>query len=511
MIARPVLAAAALALANSSVGAAPVEILLTIPPSVDAPFGDALRKTEGEILSLLGSGAAQGPCPSAAPCRRYLAPGWDPKTASTRRSRLDALKSLWGEALRITEGTPQTAFPPVGRTEADWGPAFNRFNEMALQGLTADGRSVLFDGAREGASSELFVVEAQGLGAPGTPLAPTGGVSPSPRRAPPPPRNEYPFQAVIEDEARAAGIDPAIIHAIVVAKSNYDPDREGGGAEGLMMISPGAARAVGLKGADLSDPSLNVRAGSRLMAKLLNRFDGDLSRALAAYQAGTAAVVESGGIPNRRDVKNFLADFEAAYRRLGGARPPAVISPVPALRDVKDKIVEKIDPDPANPLARFRPLIRKAADRRGLDPAFFEALISVENTDGDPRAVSSEGAMGLGQLMPETAAMLGVKDPFDPAQNLNGAAKHFAYLMTLPYVKNDYILAAAAYNAGEGRVLKYKGVPPFRETINYVKRICAAYERITGKAIDCAPYLPVPAPKKAPAARKKAATPVKAG
>ena len=373
-----------------------------------------------------------------------------------------------------------------------------------MQALNPAGQSLLYDGSRGGSLASVSV-EASGAGALG-PVVTNSGSAEGLRQTPPPaPRSQFPYQAYIEDEARAAGVEPDVIHAIVVAKSNYDADREGGGAQGLMMISPGAAKAVGLKGADLSDPQTNVRVGARLMAMLLKRFDGDLSRALAAYQVGTAAVVESGGIPNRRDVKIFLADFEAAYRKIGGVRPPAVVSPLPALRGVKDRIVEEIKPDPANPLARFRPMIKRAAARRKIDPDFFEALISVENSDGDPRAVSSEGAIGLGQLMPETAKMLGVKDPYDPEQNLNGAARHFAYLLTHPDVQGNYVLAAAAYNAGEGRIAKYKSIPPFRETMNYVMRICARYEILSGKTIDYAPYMPVlPAAKKKMPAKAKA-------
>lgn len=113
-------------------------------------------------------------------------------------------------------------------------------------------------------------------------------------------------------------------------------------------------------------------------------------------------------------------------------------------------------------------MVRAAADRHGLNPVLFEALVEQESAF-DPRAVSSAGAQGLTQLMPGTARMLGVADPFDPSQNLDGGARYLSQM--LKEFGGDQRLALAAYNAGPGAVRRHGGVPPFQETQNYVTKI----------------------------------------
>ena len=105
----------------------------------------------------------------------------------------------------------------------------------------------------------------------------------------------------------------------------------------------------------------------------------------------------------------------------------------------------------------------------------FVELIRAES-GFDPRARSSKGARGLGQLMPETARMLGVHDVWDPARNLDGAVRYFSAQLER---FGDVRLALAAYNAGPHRVVEYGGVPPFRETRAYVAKITAAVARVT--------------------------------
>ncbi|ORE97051.1 transglycosylase, putative [Aurantimonas sp. 22II-16-19i] len=122
----------------------------------------------------------------------------------------------------------------------------------------------------------------------------------------------------------------------------------------------------------------------------------------------------------------------------------------------------------------------------------FVALIDQESRF-DPRAVSSKGAQGLGQLMPDTARLLGVSDPFNPSENLDGAARYFTAQLAR---FGDVRLALAAYNAGPHRVEEYGGVPPFRETLAYVATITAAVDRAPAGAA-----LTRPAPEAASAAR----------
>lgn len=113
-------------------------------------------------------------------------------------------------------------------------------------------------------------------------------------------------------------------------------------------------------------------------------------------------------------------------------------------------------------------VIREASLRRQLDPDFVNAVIRAES-NFHPRAVSPKGAQGLMQLMPGTAAKLGVTDPFDPRANVEAGTAYLSDLLDLYH--NDPIKALAAYNAGPYRVQQYHGVPPFRETRAYVARI----------------------------------------
>ena len=123
--------------------------------------------------------------------------------------------------------------------------------------------------------------------------------------------------------------------------------------------------------------------------------------------------------------------------------------------------------------SQFDALIVRAARQHGVDPDLMRALIHWES-GYDPRAVSSAGAMGLGQLMPATASQLGVTDPFDPEQNVDGATRLMAQLLARYDGRVD--LALAGYNAGAGAVDRYGGIPPFAETQKHVQSVRALYE-----------------------------------
>lgn len=121
---------------------------------------------------------------------------------------------------------------------------------------------------------------------------------------------------------------------------------------------------------------------------------------------------------------------------------------------------------------RLRALAAEAARRHGLDPDLIVAVAAVES-GFDPRALSRKGAQGLMQLMPRTAASLGVADAFDPAANLEGGARHLRSLVGR--YGGNLPRALAAYNAGEKAVERHGGMPPYKETRDYVKKVMGRY------------------------------------
>ena len=128
-------------------------------------------------------------------------------------------------------------------------------------------------------------------------------------------------------------------------------------------------------------------------------------------------------------------------------------------------------------------LIKKYARMHGVDARLVWAVMRSES-GFNPQAVSPKGAMGLMQLIPSTAALMGVSDPFDAEQNISGGVKYLK--LCLAKFNNNVIWALAAYNAGPDNVSKYQGCPPFAETRNYVLKVMRDY---TGKVVD----IPLPA------------------
>jgi soluble lytic murein transglycosylase-like protein len=121
----------------------------------------------------------------------------------------------------------------------------------------------------------------------------------------------------------------------------------------------------------------------------------------------------------------------------------------------------------------YEPIIHRAADEFKIDPALIKAVIMAESRY-NPKAVSKRGARGLMQLMPATAKSLGVADSFDPEDNIYGGS---LYLKTLiDRFDGDITLALAAYNAGSRQVKKYGGVPPFKQTRNYIHKVFAYHQ-----------------------------------
>ena len=129
---------------------------------------------------------------------------------------------------------------------------------------------------------------------------------------------------------------------------------------------------------------------------------------------------------------------------------------------------------------KYTPTVDNAAERYQLSKSLLHAVITAESAY-DPTAVSIAGAVGLMQLMPETAQRYGVKDRRDPYENIHGGSRYLRDLLNL--FNNDMTLALAAYNAGENTVIKYGNrVPPFPETRSYVKKVISYYKEYSKKS-----------------------------
>lgn len=124
--------------------------------------------------------------------------------------------------------------------------------------------------------------------------------------------------------------------------------------------------------------------------------------------------------------------------------------------------------------SRYDQTILDAARTLDVDPTLVASIIKAES-DFDARTISNKGARGLMQLMPGTADRFGVVDSLDPVQNIYGGTRYLRWLLEKFQGNVEY--AVAAYNAGEGNIARYKGVPPFRETVEYVKRVAKHVSR----------------------------------
>ena len=126
--------------------------------------------------------------------------------------------------------------------------------------------------------------------------------------------------------------------------------------------------------------------------------------------------------------------------------------------------------DPVDTRHAYDDLIAEAADKYRLDPHMIRAVMQAESAF-NAMAISPVGALGLMQLMPAVAAELGAEDPMDPRQNIMAGSRHLRQLLNSH--GGNVRLALASYNAGPGNVAKYRGIPPFKETRNYVKKVTA--------------------------------------
>lgn len=147
--------------------------------------------------------------------------------------------------------------------------------------------------------------------------------------------------------------------------------------------------------------------------------------------------------------------------------------------------------EPPRDRTEIEQLVHRLAPQYAVDPKFALAVIRVESAF-NPVAQSPKNAQGLMQLIPETAARFGVKQIFNPAENIKGGLAYLRWL--LAFFEGDVHLVAAAYNAGERAVEKYRGIPPYPETRNYVKKIASLYKKTVhpyeAGVVEPSPVLP---------------------
>ncbi len=206
-------------------------------------------------------------------------------------------------------------------------------------------------------------------------------------------------------------------------------------------------------------------------------------------------VLRSG---QRLHVTGYQLQGDKYHLQLGGG-----FVDVPAADVVSIEPEDTFAPLPAAPPAAagpqpfYRDLVEAAAKKYNLDADLITSVIAVES-NFDPKAVSRKNARGLMQLLPETAAQLGVKNIDDPAENIDGGTRYLRDL--LQKYNNDLALALAAYNAGPEKVQLYGRVPPYAETISYVRRVKRGYDKSKTEASKKAPTPLSPTATPAPVA-----------
>ncbi|MEW6353490.1 MAG: lytic transglycosylase domain-containing protein [Pseudomonadota bacterium] len=198
---------------------------------------------------------------------------------------------------------------------------------------------------------------------------------------------------------------------------------------------------------------------------LLLIFIGVAWGAMSAARADIYKFTDANGVTHFHNIPNLGDPRYKLYKREGKSRGAVKLGNTNQFNKVNRQ--------------RFKPMIATAAQRYQVDEALLHAVIMTES-GYDPNAISPKGAVGLMQLMPETAKRYGVTNINDPTQNIQGGTRYMRYLLGL--FDNNLQLALAAYNAGENAVINYgHRIPPYEETVNYVAKVLSFYRTLQDK------------------------------
>jgi soluble lytic murein transglycosylase-like protein len=205
-------------------------------------------------------------------------------------------------------------------------------------------------------------------------------------------------------------------------------------------------------------------------AEIMTRIDAIQSMISQLTTGATAAPAAAAPATTSTSPSSFAATLQSATAAPAATAATATTPTTPAA--TTGQVTSTLSPS-----VPYAAQITAAAQQNGIDPALLAGLIKQES-GFNPTATSSAGAVGLTQLMPGTAASLGVTDPTDPTQSIQGGARYLAQQLTT--FGGDATKALAAYNAGPGAVQQYGGVPPYAETQNYVKDVLANAAQFAG-------------------------------
>ena len=316
------------------------------------------------------------------------------------------------------------------------------------------------------------------------------------------------YKADIQKAAKRYDISPALLKAVMATESCFNPVLVSSeGRIGLMQLTPTTAKRFGAF--DMLNPAANIDAGARYLSYLSKRYEGSLAEVLAAYVTDSGSLWQEATRPTpigeiREPVTQLLATLlkldnnkkahrqaQALLKRWAGADDEFQMAlrslPDPASKATKAWFKERLAQVhyARTPEARgcggfsakvlqtkadpYEAIIQKAAKRHGVDAALVKAVIASESCYRE-MVVSYMGASGLMQLMPETAAELGVLDIFDPEENINGGTRYLSWL--LKRYNGSFTHAIAAYNAGAGRIAPGEPVTiAFTETRGYIRNV----------------------------------------